>query len=111
MKAQALAGVHAQGAFYKPPASTSPHDTTILQHALRTSVADGARVALLFAVVVVAAGALLSFLIPRVAAPPARAADRLEPLEPLDVDPALPPPQPPPQLFGKKTGLSAVFTK
>jgi EmrB/QacA subfamily drug resistance transporter len=88
VKAQALLGVHAQGAFYVPPRSTSPHDTTILQHALRTSVVSGTRVALLFAVVVVLLGALLSFLIPRIA-PPARPADRLEPLEPLDVDPAL----------------------
>ncbi|HEV7524971.1 MAG TPA: MFS transporter [Acidimicrobiia bacterium] len=89
VKIQALAGVHAQGAFYRPPASTNPHDTTILQHALRTSVAGGTRVALLFAAVVVAVGALLSFLIPRVAAPTARGADDFEPLEPLDIDPAL----------------------
>jgi EmrB/QacA subfamily drug resistance transporter len=89
VKAQALAGVHAQGAFYKPPASTSPHDTMILQHALRTSVVGGTRFALLFAAVVVAIGALLSFLIPRVAGRTARTADPLEPLEPLDVDPAL----------------------
>ncbi len=89
VKAQALAGVHAQGAFYKPPASTSPHDTAILQHALRTSVAGGTRVALVFAALVVAVGALLSFLIPRHVAPPARSADSLEPLEPLDVDPSL----------------------
>ncbi|MDQ1382987.1 MAG: hypothetical protein QOG65_366 [Actinomycetota bacterium] len=88
VKVQALAGVHAQGAFYKPPASTSAHDTTILQHALRTSVVNGTRVALVFAMCVVLAGALLSFLIPRVAAPESRVND-LEPLEPLDVDPAL----------------------
>jgi hypothetical protein len=34
------------------------------------------------------AGALISFLIPRVAAPESPVSD-LEPLEPLDVDPAL----------------------
>ena len=89
VKAQALAGVHAQGAFYKPPASTSRHDTAILQHALRTSVAGGTRVALVFAALVVAVGALLSFLIPRVVTPPVQTADPLEPLEPLDVDPGL----------------------
>jgi hypothetical protein len=89
VKTRALVGVHALGAFYKPPLSTSPHDTAILQHALRTSVASGARVALTFAIVVVAIGALLSFLIPRVSVSPTRAADPLEPLEPLDVDPAL----------------------
>ncbi len=94
VKAQALAGVHAQGAFYVPPASTSSHDTSIVQHALRTSVAGGTRAAILFAAVVVLFGALLSFLIPRVAAPAARAANELEPLEPLDVDPSLLDPNP-----------------
>jgi len=88
VKVQALAGVHAQGAFYRPPGSTSPHDASILELALRTSVASGTRVALLFAVVVVSVGTALSFLIPRVAAPK-RSVDELEPLEPLDVDPAL----------------------
>ena len=43
----------------------------------------------MFAVVVVAIGALLSFLIPRVPAPAARGANEFEPVEPLDVDPAL----------------------
>ncbi len=89
VKAQALAGVHAQGAFYQPPASTSAHDTTILQHTLRTSVAGGTRVALVFAASIVLIGALVSFLIPHVAAPRARAVDDLEAVEPLDVDPAL----------------------
>jgi len=89
VKIQALAGVHAQGAFYQPPASTSAHDTSILQHALRTSVASGTRVALVFAACVVLAGAMVSFLIPRVVAPKSRGADDLEPLEPLDLDPAL----------------------
>jgi EmrB/QacA subfamily drug resistance transporter len=89
VKVQALAGVHAQGAFYQPPASTSPHDTSILQHALRTSVAGGTRVALVFAAIVVLLGALVSFLIPRVAAPRPRMVDELEPVEPLDVDPSL----------------------
>jgi EmrB/QacA subfamily drug resistance transporter len=89
VKVQALAGVHAQGAFYQPPASTSPHDTTILQHALRTSVAGGTRAALVFAACVVLLGAFVSFLIPRVAAPTPKGTDDLEPLEPLDVDPSL----------------------
>ena len=91
VKAQALTGVHAYGAFYTPPASTSPHDATILEHALRTSVVGGTRTALVFAASVVAVGAFLSFLIPRLAAPAksARTTNPLEPLEPLDVDPAL----------------------
>jgi len=92
LKAHALTGVHALGGSYVPPASTSPHDLAVLQHALQASVASGTRTALVFAIGVVAAGAVLSFLIPRRAAGTnsvAGAVDLLEPLEPLDVDPAL----------------------
>jgi hypothetical protein len=89
VKAQALAGVHANGAYYRPSASTGAHDTSILQHALRASVASGTRIALLFAASIVVIGACLSFLIPRIPAPARRGADNLEPLEPLDVDPSL----------------------
>ncbi len=49
----------------------------------------GTRSALLFAATIVLIGAAVSFLIPRVAAPKARIVDELEPVEPLDVDPAL----------------------
>ncbi len=92
LKANALVGIHALGGSYVPPASTSPHDLATLQHALQASVTSGTRTALLFAIGVVALGALLSFLIPRRAAGTssvAGAADLFEPLEPLDVDPAL----------------------
>ena len=91
-KAQALAGVHAQGAFYRPPASTSAHDTSVLQHALQLSVASGTRIVLVFAIVVVSCGALLSLLIPSkdVATEPAlRPVSRFEPVELPDIDPAL----------------------
>jgi hypothetical protein len=93
VKAQALAGVHLSGASYRPPASTSRHDAALLRSALEHGVATGTRFALGFAIVVVAAGALLSFLIPRAPAQPGersfRPVDVLEPLEPLDPDPAL----------------------
>jgi hypothetical protein len=92
LKAHALAGVHAAGASYVPPAGTSAHDAGLLQHALQLSVASGTRIALGFAIVVVASGLLLSFLIPRFPAErtePAITVDPLEPLEPLDVDPGL----------------------
>jgi hypothetical protein len=89
VKAQALAGVHANGAYYRPSAATGTHDTSIVQHALRASVASGTRIALLFAATIVVIGACLSFLIPRIPAPARRSADNLEPLEPLDVDPSL----------------------
>ena len=93
VKARALVGVHALGANYRPPASTSPRDAALLTSALEHGVATGTRFALSFAIVVVAAGALLSFLIPRAPAMPgersSRGVDVLEPLEPLDPDPAL----------------------
>jgi hypothetical protein len=93
VKAQALAGVHVSGANYQPPASTNRHDAALLTSALEHGVATGTRFALTFAIIVVAAGALLSFLIPRAPAQPGersfRSVDVLEPLEPLDPDPAL----------------------
>jgi EmrB/QacA subfamily drug resistance transporter len=93
VKAQALVGVHALGANYRPPASTSAHDAALLTSALDHAVATGTRFALSFAIVVVALGALLSFLIPRAPAQPGersfRSVDVFEPLEPLDPDPAL----------------------
>jgi EmrB/QacA subfamily drug resistance transporter len=93
VKADALAGVHALGSNYAPPASVSPHDASLLTSAIEHGVATGTRFALAFAIVVVAAGAMLSFLIPRAAAQPGersyREVDVLEPLEPLDLDPAL----------------------
>src|SRR5262249_62049355 len=46
VKAQALAGVHANGAYYRPSATTSAHDSSIVQQALRASVASGTRIAL-----------------------------------------------------------------
>ncbi|HYL51831.1 MAG TPA: MFS transporter, partial [Acidimicrobiia bacterium] len=89
LKAHALTGVHALGGSYVPPASTSPHDRAVLQHALQASVASGTRTALVFAIGVVAAGAALSFLIPRRAAGTNSVAGAVDLLEPLDVDPAL----------------------
>jgi Major Facilitator Superfamily. len=93
VKADALAGVHALGSNYTPPASVSAHDASLLTSAIEHGVATGTRFALAFAIVVVSAGAMLSFLIPRGAALPGERSYRdvgvLEPLEPLDLDPAL----------------------
>jgi MFS family permease len=93
VKARALVGVHALGANYRPPMTTSPRDAALLTSALEHGVATGTRFALSFAIVVIAAGALMSFLIPRAPAQPGehrlRAVDVFEPLEPLDADPAL----------------------
>jgi EmrB/QacA subfamily drug resistance transporter len=92
-RAQALSGVHALGTNYRPSGTVSAHDAALLTSALEHGVATGTRFALGFAIVVVAAGALLSFLIPRAPALPGersyRSVDVMEPLEPFDPDPAL----------------------
>ena len=89
VRAHALAGVHVAGSGYVPPPGTAPHDAGIVQHALQLAVTSGTRLALAFAIVVVFCGCLLSFLIPKIGAPVDERADTLEPLEPMDVDPAL----------------------
>jgi EmrB/QacA subfamily drug resistance transporter len=90
VKAHAVAGVHAAGASYVPPPATNPHDASLLQHLLESSVTSATRIALVFAIVVVTLGALTSFLIPRVGPPSEQSEVRvLEPVEPIDVDPAL----------------------
>jgi len=59
-----IAGIRAKGVNYTPTGG-APHDqVAALGHALRASVVDGARPALLFAAGVVGVGALLSLLIP-----------------------------------------------
>ncbi len=93
VKSAAVAGVHTLGANYSPPPSLSPHDGALLSSAIENGVASGTRDALLFAVVLIVAGTLVSFLIPRTPAPPSERAvaivETFEPLEPLDADPAL----------------------
>jgi hypothetical protein len=85
VKANAIAGIHAVGASYSPPPATSPHDTSLLEQLLRQSVASATRIALVFAIVVVSFGAVISFLIPRVGPSPEVEVDLLEPLEPIDL--------------------------
>jgi EmrB/QacA subfamily drug resistance transporter len=92
LKQQALAGVKALGANWQPSSSVPAHDAQVLRHALEQAVTTGTRYALVFAVVVVVAGSLLSFLIPnRVESPTEpvlHAVEGFEPL-PMDVDPEL----------------------
>ncbi len=88
-KVQAIAGVHALGTSYQPSASTSPHDGSVLVHLVQMSVASATRYALVFAIVVVAIGALLSFLIPNVSYASRGEVETLESVEPIDVDPQL----------------------
>jgi hypothetical protein len=89
IKAHAIAGVHALGTSYRPAPSTSAHDASLLEHLVQVSVASATRYAMVFAIVVVGIGSLLSFLIPNVPTfgtePEAQI---LEPVEPMDVDPA-----------------------
>jgi EmrB/QacA subfamily drug resistance transporter len=88
VKAQAIAGLHQYGTSYQAPASHGTRDEALLDHLLRTSVASATRFALVFAIVVVSLGALCSFLIPQVPASAMGEVEKLEPVEPLDVDPA-----------------------
>ena len=88
LAARAAAQVRALGANYHPAGATTSPIGTELSHILRTSVSTATHGALLFAVVVVATGALLSFLIPTdlpVLAPAeSRVAEELGALLPLD---------------------------
>ena len=93
VKAAAIAGVHAGGANYAPPANVSRASAAVLQSAVEHGVTSGTRLALTFALVVVAIGTIVSFLVPNTPPPPddrvTRAVEGFEPLEPLDADPAL----------------------
>jgi hypothetical protein len=64
LKRQAVAGVHATSSGYSPPKSLNGHDGGILRQAIAHGVVSGTRTALVFVAIVVALGALLSFLIP-----------------------------------------------
>jgi EmrB/QacA subfamily drug resistance transporter len=68
LKAETIAGIHTNGVNFVPSGASIAQLET-LQHALDTAVADGARVALLFAMGVVIAGACVSLLIPRIGVP------------------------------------------
>jgi len=90
---QALRGVHTLGASYQLPAADGPHNVAVVQHALATGVAAGTKFALMFAIVVIIVGALLSWLIPNVPPPadphPLHGVEGFEPVAPLDPDPEL----------------------
>ncbi len=93
VKANAIAGVHALGSSYRPSASFGASNRAVVQHALESGLVSGTRIALTFAMVLVAAGAVVSFLIPRTAGAhddrPRGIVEDFEPLEPLDVNPEL----------------------
>jgi EmrB/QacA subfamily drug resistance transporter len=92
-KAQAIAGIHAAGSGYVPAKGSSAATANVVRTAVEQGVVHGTRVALVYAIVVVGIGTVLSLLIPNSlgigAAARAPAADGFEPVEPLDPDPAL----------------------
>jgi EmrB/QacA subfamily drug resistance transporter len=65
VKQSTLAGVHAAGTGYVPPHSLSAEHASIVRGAIEHGVTTGTRVALVFAIVVIVAGTLMSLLIPR----------------------------------------------
>ena len=69
MKAETIVGIHDNGVNFTPSTHASIAQLATLRHALDVAVADGARVALLFAMGVVIVGACVSLLIPRIAVP------------------------------------------
>jgi MFS family permease len=92
-KSEAVAGIHALGANYQPPAGASASTAGVVERAVEHGVISGTRLGLSFAFVVVLFGALLSFLIPNTGSVPEvervlRPVEGFEPLEPLDTDPA-----------------------
>jgi len=64
LKAQAISGVHAAGSGYIPARSLPPAQAAIVRHAVEHGLVTGTRVALIFAVSIIALGGLVSILIP-----------------------------------------------
>ncbi len=89
LKANAVAGIHAQGAAISPPRGVAADVAATLSRALATGLTEATRPALLAAAAFVLFGAFLSLLIPRtppvrapVTTPMVEAFDALEPIEP-----------------------------
>jgi EmrB/QacA subfamily drug resistance transporter len=80
-------GLHTNGVNFRAPAGATAAELARLGHIVEDAVASGTRTALLFAMVVVTIGALVSLLIPRVRVPDAPdeelTLERIESLGPL----------------------------
>ncbi len=87
---QAIAGVQEMGASWTPSAGSAPSVTATANRILDQALSSGTRAALVFAAVVVFAGALLSLLIPQVPMLDPSVAEEIPPtvdgLEPLAVE-------------------------
>ena len=90
LRKTAEAGIHAQGAGFRAPHTTSAADALTLHHALSAGITDAARPALFVAAGFVLTGALLSFLLPRqpLRREPEPLVEALSVLEPVEPDPA-----------------------
>jgi hypothetical protein len=93
---QAIAGIHALGPNYSPPADIGAGNATVLRSALADAISKGTRPALFFASALVLLGAIVSLLIPRIGPPgvgdPGEvlgAVEAFEVFEPIDPDPAV----------------------
>jgi EmrB/QacA subfamily drug resistance transporter len=91
LRAQVTAGVQAFGPSYTPPPTMHPTDVATVSSLLTDALASSTRLAILFALTVVALGGLASLLIPRIHledTPAARSLDTFEAVNPESVDPA-----------------------
>jgi EmrB/QacA subfamily drug resistance transporter len=89
LRADAVAGVHSQGASFLPPKGTPAADAVAVSHALATGITDAVRPALFVAAGCVVVGVLFSLLLPRVPnAEPEPLVEALVALEPVEPDPA-----------------------
>ena len=69
-KSDAIAGIHALGANYSPPAGTSHAVVNVIQSAVEHGVVSGTRMALVFAFVMITIGGFISLLIPNIKVAP-----------------------------------------
>jgi EmrB/QacA subfamily drug resistance transporter len=88
VRSEAVSRVHSLGTNFAAPHGLSASNVDLLHRILAEAVANGARFALLFAMGVVALGAVISWLIPRQEPPPpdagAPAADEFDAFEPIE---------------------------
>jgi len=92
LKEHALGQLHTAGVAYTAPTGTSAADRATLSRIIESAIASGARPALFFGAIVVAAGACLSLLIPQVRIvgeiDHSDGIETVDPVEALDVLPA-----------------------
>jgi EmrB/QacA subfamily drug resistance transporter len=83
LKTQAIAELHASGVAFTAPSGISVRDASTLRTTIESSITAGARPALLFAAAVVALGAAVSRLIPKVVQTALESDDAVDIIDPL----------------------------